>query len=156
MGLFWQKQHRRLQPEKNTVPAPCSPTRQGSSHRWSIARAATEKGYGVVYGPAQVLLRRLEKERFGRQTGDSEEMLLECDLLILDDLGTEFASPFTTSCLYNIVNTRLLEARPTIVSTNLQPPELLERYGQQIASRMVGSYRTLLFMGQDIRQLRAA
>ena len=133
------------------------PTGTGKTHlSLSIARAATEKGYGVVYGPAQVLLRRLEKERFGRQTGDSEEMLLECDLLILDDLGTEFASPFTTSCRYNIVNTRLLEARPTIVSTNLQPPELLERYGQQIASRMVGSYRTLLFMGQDIRQLRAA
>lgn len=74
----------------------------------------------MVYGPAQVLLRRLEKSDSAAQTGDSEEMLLECDLLILDDLGTEFASPFTTSCLYNIVNTRLLEARPTIVSTN--PP----------------------------------
>ena len=126
-------------------------TGTGKTHlSLSIARAATEKGYGVVYGPAQVLLRRLEKEHFGRQTGDSEE------LLILDDLGTEFTSPFTTASLYNILNTRLLEARPTVISTNLQPPELLERYGQQIASRMVGAYRTLLFMGQDIRQLRAA
>lgn len=133
------------------------PTGTGKTHlSLSIARAATEKGYGVVYGPAQVLLRRLEKEHFGRQAGDSEEMLLECDLLILDDLGTEFGSPFTTSCLYNIINTRLLEARPTIISTNLQPPELLERYGQPIASRVVGAYRALLFMGQDIRQLQAA
>ena len=103
-----------------------------------------------------MLLHQLEKEHFGRQAGDSEDMLLECDLLILDDLGTEFGSPFTTSCLYNIINTRLLEVRPTIISTNLKPPELLEKYGQQIASRVVGSYRTLLFMGQDIRQLRAS
>ena len=133
------------------------PTGTGKTHlSLSIARAATEKVCGVVYGPAQVLLHRLEKEHFGRQAGDSEDMLLECDLLILDDLGTEFGSPFTTSCLYNIINTRLLEVRPTIISTNLKPPELLEKYGQQIASRVVGSYRTLLFMGQDIRQLRAS
>lgn len=93
-----------------------------------------EKGYGVVYGSAQNLLGKLEKEKFSFNTqiedqhGAHLSLVLECDLLILDDLGTEFLSQFVTSMLYNIINTRLLEGRPTIISTNLTFQEISKRY----------------------------
>ena len=76
------------------------PTGTGKTHvSLAIARQAIERGYGVVYGPVQMLLHKLEKEHFGRADGNSEEMMTGCDLLILDDLGAEFSSPFYTSCL---------------------------------------------------------
>ena len=118
----------------------------------AIARQAAEKGHAVIYGPAQVLLHQLEKEHFGRAEGNSEDMLLACDLLVLDDLGTEFASPFYVSCLYNLINTRMLEGRTIILSTNLNQNQLKERYGDQITSRITGTFVPLLFMGRDIRQ----
>ena len=77
-----------------------------------------------------------------------------CDLLILDDLGTEFASPFYTSCLYNLINSRMLSGRPTIVSTNLERADMLDRYGEQITSRINGTFQPLLFWGKDIRQVK--
>lgn len=131
------------------------PTGTGKTHvSLAIARKAVERGFGVVYGPAQMLLHRLEKEHFGRAEGSSEEMMTGCDLLILDDLGAEFSSPFYTSCLYNLINSRMLEARPTIISTNLGQNELMERYGEQITSRIIGTFVPLAFMGRDIRQIK--
>ena len=118
----------------------------------TTARQAAEKGHAVIYGPAQVLLHQLEKEHFGRAEGNSEDMLLACDLLVLDDLGAEFASPFYVSCLYNLINTRMLEGRTIILSTNLNQNQLKERYGDPITSRITGTFVPLLFMGRDIRQ----
>lgn len=132
------------------------PTGTGKTHvSLAVARTAAEKGYAVVYGPVQVLLHRLEKERFGRESGNSEEQLMEADLLVLDDIGTEFSNAFSISCLYNLINTRLLEQRPTILSTNLSQEQLREKYGDAIASRITGAYTPLLFCGRDIRQIRA-
>ena len=68
------------------------------------------------------------------------------------DLGAEFASPFYVSCLYNLINTRMLEGRTIILSTNLNQNQLKERYGDQITSRITGTFVPLLFMGRDIRQ----
>ncbi len=131
------------------------PTGTGKTHvSLAIARAAAEKGCSVVYGPAQPLLRRLENEHFGRASGDSAEALEACDLLILDDLGTEYASPFTVSCVYNIINGRMLAGRSTVVSTNLSQQEMLDRYGEQTTSRITGTFQPLFFSGQDIRQLK--
>ena len=79
---------------------------------------------------------------------------MDCDLLILDDLGTEFATPFYTSTLYDLINTRLLAGRPTIVSTNLNVEEIAKRYSPQIASRFEGNFRGLTFVGEDIRVLK--
>ena len=81
-------------------------------------------------------------------------MLESCDLLTLDDLGTEFGSAFYTSCLYNIINTRMLSRLPTVISTNLTQAQLQERYGDQIASRITGTFVPLVFAGRDIRQLK--
>ena len=119
----------------------------------AIARGVAEKGFGVVYGSVQPLIRQLEAEHFGRAQGDSEAQLTGCDLLVLDDLGMEFDTPFSRSCLYNVLNARLLEGKPTVVSTNLGFAALRERYGDQIASRISGGFVPLLCVGKDIRQI---
>ncbi len=131
------------------------PTGVGKTHlSLAIAGAVMQKGYSVVYGPVQRLLHRLEKEHFGRADGDSEEVLLNCDLLILDDVGTEFSSPFYTSALYNIINGRMLDGKPTIISTNLNQKELADRYGEAIASRITGTFQPLVCAGADVRLLK--
>ncbi len=129
-------------------------TGTGKTHlSLSIAKQVTEQGYNVVYGSIQPLLRKLESEHFGRAEGDSEAQLISCDLLILDDLGMEFDSPFNRVCLYNVLNSRLLEDKPTIISTNLSHSAIAERYGDQIASRITGGFEPLMCVGEDIRQL---
>ncbi len=130
-------------------------TGTGKTHlSLAVARTVAEKGFGVIYGSLQPLLRKMENEHFGKSEGDSEEQLLGCDLLILDDLGMEFDSPFYRSCIYNLLNARLLEQRPTIISTNLGFVALQERYGDQIVSRITGGYTPLICVGKDIRQMR--
>lgn len=120
----------------------------------AIAGEVIERGFGVVYGSAPNLLSVLEREKFGRTTENSEEPLLSCDLLILDDLGAEFSTQFTVSALYNIINTRLLRRLPTILSTNLTIEGIEQRYSERIASRLIGEYTLLKFTGKDIRQLK--
>lgn len=129
-------------------------TGTGKTHlSLAIAKRVTEQGYAVTYGSIQPLLRRMESEHFGRSEGNTEEQLVRCDLLILDDLGMEFDSPFYRACIYNLLNARLLEGRPTIISTNMTFANIQERYGDQIASRLVGGFEVLLCVGKDIRQL---
>lgn len=118
----------------------------------AIADRVIQKGFGVVYGTAQNLLTRLEKERFGRiEDADTESMLLDCDLLILDDLGTEFTTGFTVAAVYNILNTRELSSRPTIINTNLSLSELEQKYTARISSRILGKYDIYQFIGNDQR-----
>lgn len=122
----------------------------------AIAAEAINKGFGVVYGTAQTFALSLERERFTRTEesgGDTLDLLNDCDLLIIDDLGTEMTTQFVCSALYHVVNTRLMESRPTIISTNLTPEQLSVRYSPQIASRLLGTYRLIQFVGQDIRRL---
>ncbi|MDD2417798.1 MAG: ATP-binding protein [Oscillospiraceae bacterium] len=131
-------------------------TGTGKTHvSLAIARQAIDRGFGVIYSPVQKLLHQLEKEHFGRAQGNSEDIMLECDLLILDDLGTEFSSAFYISCLYNLINSRMLDGRPTIISTNLDQNELTDMYGEQISSRVIGTFVPLVFLGRDIRQISA-
>lgn len=108
----------------------------------AIAHEAIEKGYGVIYGSAQNMVTNLEKERFQKdnEQQDTNQLMLQCDLLIIDDLGTEFSTSFVTAAIYNIVNTRLMTHKPTIISTNLSMKELEERYTERFASRILGSY----------------
>ena len=124
----------------------------------AIAREAIQKGYGVVYGSVQNFVTALEKERFGRDGGedrqDTNQMLLHCDLLILDDLGTELTTAFTQSALYELINGRLLAGKPTVISTNLLLADLEKRYSPQIVSRLKGEYEVLPFFGEDIRRLK--
>lgn len=122
----------------------------------AIAGAVIDKGYAVVYDSTPNIMNKLEKEHFGKaQTNDDTmEMLSSCDLLILDDLGAEFQTSFTVSALYNIINNRLLSSLPTIISTNLDPKALEEKYTERIASRFIGTYINLGFCGNDVRQIK--
>jgi len=123
----------------------------------AMAKSALDKGYGVVYGSTQNLLSRLEREKFGKSdnSDSTEQMLLECDLLILDDLGAEFSTSFTISALYNIINTRMMTGLPVIINTNLSFEELEQKYTQRISSRIIGDYTPIEFIGRDIRQLKS-
>lgn len=121
----------------------------------AIAREVSGKGYSVVYDTAGHVFERFEAQKFGRDEADRDvERVLNCDLLILDDLGTEMTTAFVQSALYQIINSRLLEKRSTIVSTNLMPEALAQRYSPQIASRIEGEYQLLPFVGEDIRTLK--
>ena len=120
----------------------------------AIAGKAVEEGYGVIYSSAQNLFNKLEKDKFGKADANTEEAILDCDLLIIDDLGAEFTTQFTVSALYNIVNSRELESKPTIISTNLMPEQLTKAYGERIASRILSNYVMLYFDGSDIRQIK--
>ncbi len=122
----------------------------------SIAGEIIKKGYNVLYNSAQNMFNELEKERFGKSQdkGAYEAMILECDLLLIDDLGAEFQTNFTTSALYNIINTRINMGLPTIISTNMSFVEIEKTYTQRISSRILGEYEILRFDGKDIRQIK--
>lgn len=116
----------------------------------AVARRVIERGYDVRYESAPQMFAHLEEERFHAQ--ESTEPYLACDLLILDDLGTEPPTQYTTACLYNILNARINAARPTIINTNLSLSDLQERYNERIASRLLGEYCPLVFKGEDVRR----
>ena len=119
----------------------------------AIAGGVIKKGYGVVYGSVNNIINRLEQEHFGRSDdADTRQSLIECDLLILDDLGTEFRTSFSIAEIYNIVNTRQMTSRPTIISTNLTMEQLGAAYTDRFASRIMADYKRVLFQGEDIRQ----
>ena len=121
-----------------------------------IARTVADSGYSVVYESAGHLFQTLEKARFesNEENRAAAAKYNGCDLLIVDDLGTELPGQFVTAALYSLVNDRLLEGKPTIISTNLTEEDLVRRYNPQIASRLRGSYRRVAFVGEDIRLLK--
>ena len=117
-----------------------------------VARQVAENGHSVVYATAGKLFADFEAVKFERAEADSLRDYRDCDLLIVDDLGTEMTTEFVKAALYELVNTRLLEHRSTLISTNLNENDLEARYGGQIASRLLGSYRVIYFLGDDIRR----
>lgn len=131
-------------------------TGTGKTHvSTAIAREIIDMGYDVIYDTVQNIISDFEDDRFRRGYNNDElksEKYLECDLLIIDDLGTEFTNQITLSCIYNILNTRNNKGLATIVSTNLSPDELAKKYEDRIYSRIVGAGTTVLpFVGRDKR-----
>ena len=110
----------------------------------------------MIYVSAPALLSKLEKEYFSRGTGDSNtiQMLTDCDLLIIDDLGTEFRTQFSVSQIYNLLNARMLAGKPFIINTNLTMPELEKAYSNRFVSRINGDAQKLDFLGSDLRVKR--
>lgn len=121
-----------------------------------IARTVSEQGRSVVYTGAGDAFAQFEDRKFARDADarDETRRYLNCDLLILDDLGCELTTQFVQSALYTLVNTRLAAGLHTVISSNLTMEEIASRYSPQIASRMAGEYHVLHFLGQDIRQLK--
>jgi DNA replication protein DnaC len=125
-----------------------------------IARVVSSRGFSVCYDTASSALDKYELAKFNRDTPEGEAAAVQikrmesCDLMILDDLGTEMPTPMAQSALYTLVNNRLVNGKKTIVSTNLTNDELNKRYTPQIASRILGEFRCLPFVGTDIRRLK--
>ena len=121
-----------------------------------IARAVADQGYSVVYESAVHLFEKMEKAKFsGDEAAAKEtEKYTACDLLIVDDLGTEMGGQFVTTALYTLINDRILSGKPTIISTNLTKEDMDKRYSTQILSRLRGNYKRVPFVGDDIRILK--
>ncbi len=125
-----------------------------------IARVVAGRGFSVCYDTAAAALENYECAKFARDTEAGEAAAVRirrmesCDLMILDDLGTEMATPMAQSALYTLVNSRLVNGKKTIISTNLSNDELSRRYSPQTASRILGEFQRLPFLGTDIRRTR--
>lgn len=120
----------------------------------SIANEIIQKGFNVIYGSVNNFFAKIEYEKFSKGNDTyTLDLLCDADLLILDDLGMEFATTFTNSVLYTVINTRICKNLPTVISTNLSPDELSGKYHESIVSRIVGTFETLEFLGKDVRQI---
>ena len=147
---------------ENGKPAPPSMlflggTGLGKTHlSTAMARVVIERGYDVYYNSAVGMISDFEVRRFGnglaQGDGDATVRYTECDLLIIDDLGTEVVNQFTLSCLYHVINTRLNLQKPTVISTNFSSEELRKTYTDRLTSRLMGEFRVLAFMGEDVRK----
>ncbi|MBQ8202936.1 MAG: ATP-binding protein [Clostridia bacterium] len=120
----------------------------------SIVYELLSRGFDVIYGSAYNLLSAMENDHFQNRTNESFSAAVTCDLLVIDDLGSEFVSPYIQSMFYNVINTRLLANRPTIINTNLNMKEIEQRYSARISSRFIGGYTAKKFIGNDIRQIK--
>ena len=125
-----------------------------------IAREVSDRGFSVVYDTAGHVFQQFESGKFGRENPFEEDpdrevnRYLNCDLLIMDDVGTEMLTSFVQSAFYRIVNDRLTAGRKTVLSTNLPPEDIGRRYGEAVLSRLQGEYQMLRFFGEDIRILK--
>ena len=111
-----------------------------------------EHGYSVVYDSAQNIIHAFEQVKFDRAGEKADlDQYSNCDLLIIDDLGTEFITQYSMSVVYMLLNNRILAQRPTIVSSNLDGEVLKQYYSESIVSRLSGEFMTVPFVGSDIR-----
>lgn len=118
----------------------------------AIANKVLEKGYSVVYDSIINILRTIEKEHFSRDhSSEMTDLILSSELLIIDDLGTEYETQFYNSTVYNIINSRINSSRPTIINTNLDYAGINKRYEARVVSRLTTIYSCLEFKGEDIR-----
>lgn len=120
-----------------------------------IAKALLDKGKIVIYQTAFKILEIIEKRKFGKNSERFEDeeydLLFEADLLIVDDLGTEMPNSFTNAEIFNIVNTRIIDGKKTIISTNLSPKEISDSYSDRVFSRVLEKFIPLRFYGPDLR-----
>lgn len=122
-----------------------------------IARVVSEAGFFVVYDTAVNIFNAFEGEKFSRSSSETEDFAeltrryLSCDLLIIDDLGTEMMTSFVSSAVYTLINSRMTAGRATIINTNLSLEDMRRRYSPQTMSRIEGAFRILVFRGRDIR-----
>ena len=121
-----------------------------------IANRALERGKTVYYQTAFRLFEILENARFKKTEDDASEIVkyaYDVDLLIIDDLGTEFITQFTSAALFDIINSRIISGKSTVISTNLGFEELSNLYSQRVTSRFVGEYQLLQTAGNDLRMI---
>lgn len=125
-----------------------------------IAKELIKEGYSVIYETTYRIFSMLEDYKFKRTSDidglkDKTDKLYEADLLILDDLGSEFSTSYTNAALFDIINTRLILNKKTIINTNLSMSQIAEKYTDRVVSRILGSYRIVQFIGEDIRIIKS-
>ena len=121
-----------------------------------IAGALLQSGKSVLYVTAPRFFKKIEDYRFNREEMDAPDeqmaMVYDVDALIIDDLGSEFATIVTNTALFELINSRILDRRATVISTNLSERNFQQQYSDRIVSRLFGHYKILRFYGEDIRQ----
>jgi DNA replication protein DnaC len=117
---------------------------------YCIAKAVLDIGYLVIYKTSDELIKNLREIRFNNDTS-LESLILECDLLIIDDLGAEHLNEFSITELFNIINKRILTNKKMLISTNLTLPGITKQYSERIASRLIGEFKLCKFYSEDIR-----
>lgn len=117
----------------------------------AVAKTVIDRGFDVLYVSAIDMFADFEQKQFGNGE-DNTRRYFDCDLLIIDDLGTELTNQFTVSCLYNVINSRINTTRSTFINTNLSKKEIEAKYAERITSRLFGEYYPLVFTGVDIRK----
>ena len=118
----------------------------------AIANEVINKGYTVIYTSAQNMISEIERMKFNNENLDYSCSFMECDLLILDNLGSEFISDFSSSIISNILDMRISSRKPSIISTTLSVDDIKEKYSPRTCSLIIGSHTQLRFLGHDIRQ----
>lgn len=117
---------------------------------WCVAKELLDRGYLVIYKTSNDLIRDLRDISFNNNSM-LEDLLINCDLLIIDDLGAEQVTDFSTNELFNLINKKLLNNKKMLISTNLSLPDIDNIYTTRIYSRMVGNFKLVKFYGDDIR-----
>lgn len=127
----------------------------GKTHLSSaVAKTVIDRGFSVIYDSAQNILATFERERFSQNESLASDKYFDCDLLIIDDLGTEIRGASSLSYFYTLINTRIVSSKSVIISTNLTPDALRRQYEERLVSRLFGEYNVFLFEGEDIRKLK--
>ena len=124
-----------------------------------IAKELLESAHSVIYFTSFDLFEVLSTATFGKKYAEDEVLqqhsaIFDCDLLIIDDLGTELSNSFTTSQLFLCINERILRQKSTIISTNLGMNQLADIYSERVLSRISSNYTLLKLFGADIRILK--
>lgn len=123
-----------------------------------IARELIRRCYSVVYLTATDMFDILSESRFGsrdeEESRDKAAYILDCDLLIMDDLGTELINTFTASQLFYCINERLNRKKGTIISTNLALNRMQDEFTERVTSRIMSQYKVLPLIGEDLRLVR--
>lgn len=127
----------------------------GKTHLSSaIAQKVIAKGFSVVYDSAQTILSTFERDRFSQSANKPSDKYFDCDLLIIDDLGTEIKGASATAYFYTLINTRLVASKSVIITTNLKPEDIRRQYEERIVSRLFCEYTVYFFEGNDIRKIK--
>ncbi len=121
----------------------------------SIAKDLLDKGKSVLYKTVPDLIDSMRKYKFDFDNEENNLPYLyeiyNCDLLIMDDLGTELSTQFSNQVIYNILNKRIISSKKMVISTNLSVPDFQSTYSERIVSRIIGNFEACKFMGKDIR-----
>ena len=117
---------------------------------YCVSKAILDKGYLVIYKTSDELIKNLRDIRFNNDS-TLEALLLDCDLLIIDDLGAEHLNEFSITELFNVINKRILTKKKMLISTNLTLPGITKQYSERIASRLIGEFKLCKFYSEDIR-----